>query len=72
MAGGTYPDTSIGADSTKTSTDDVVFQPAAGASVTLSGVLHVAAEHLELSGLTHTGTLWVDATAADVTFRKRP
>ena len=36
MAAGTYSDTSLSLDSSKTSSADVVFQPAAGATVTIS------------------------------------
>jgi hypothetical protein len=69
MAAGTYSDTSLPLDSSKTSAADVVFRPAAGASVTISPQLHVFARHLELRGLRLSSKLWVEASAADVTFR---
>jgi hypothetical protein len=69
MAAGTYSDTTLSLDSSKTSTADVVFQPAPGASVTISPQLHVSARHLELRGLHLSSKLWVEASAADVTFR---
>ncbi len=69
MAAGTYADTALSIDSSKTSSDDVVFKPATGATVTLSKQLHVYAEHVELRGLNLTSKLWVEASASDVTFR---
>lgn len=69
MTAGTYSDTSLPLDPSKTSSADVVFRPAAGATVTISSQLHVFARHLELRGLRLSGKLWVEASAADVTFR---
>jgi hypothetical protein len=69
MAAGTYADTALGSDSSKTSSADVVFRPASGAAVTLSSQLHVSAQHLELRGLRFTAKLWIEAGAADVTMR---
>ncbi|HEY1355695.1 MAG TPA: choice-of-anchor Q domain-containing protein [Solirubrobacterales bacterium] len=69
MAAGTYSDTSLPLDSSKTSTNDVVFRPATGASVTISPQLHVFARHLELRGLRFSSKLWIEASAADVTIR---
>ncbi|MCW3015830.1 MAG: hypothetical protein JWO02_2922, partial [Solirubrobacterales bacterium] len=69
VAAGTYADTSLPVDAAKTSTADVVFAPAAGAAVTFSGALHIAAKHLELKGMRFTAKLFVDATAEDVTVR---
>jgi hypothetical protein len=69
MASGTYSDTSLPLDSNKTSTSDVVFKPAAGATVTFSSQLHVSARHLELRELRFSSKLWIEASAADVTIR---
>lgn len=69
MAAGTYADTALSLDSTKTSTTDVAFRPAAGATVTISSQLHVYAQHLELRGLRFTSKLWIESSAADVTVR---
>src|SRR3954453_17003070 len=69
MAAGTYSDTTLAADASKTSAADVVFQPAAGAAVTLSSQLHISAQHLELRGLRLSSKLWIEAGAADVTMR---
>jgi hypothetical protein len=69
MAAGTYGDTALAADSSKTSAEDVVFRSASGATVTLSSQLHVSAQHLELRGLRFTSKLWIEASAADVTMR---
>jgi outer membrane biosynthesis protein TonB len=69
MAAGTYSDTSLPLDPSKTSNADVIFRPAAGASVTISPQLHVFARHLELRGLRFTSKLWIEASAADVTIR---
>jgi hypothetical protein len=69
MAAGTYSDTALPLDSSKTAAADVVFQPVAGATVTLSAQLHVFGQHLELRGLHLTSKLWIEASAADVTMR---
>jgi hypothetical protein len=75
VAGGTYPAQSVTSDPSKTSASDVVFQPAAGASVSFSGRFTVAASHLALKGLhfhfAPTGSdrsLMVEACSDDVTF----
>jgi chitodextrinase len=54
VAGGTYPGQTLTADSSKSSaTSDVVFQPAAGASVTVNGELRFSsAQHVELDSMT--------------------
>jgi chitodextrinase len=41
VAGGTYPSQTITYDAAKTSSDDVVIQPAAGSTVQVSGGLHL-------------------------------
>ena len=69
LAAGTYADTALSPDSSKTSAADVVFRPAAGATVTFSAQLHVSAQHLELQGMHFTSKLWIEASAADVTMR---
>lgn len=58
VAGGTYPDQQINADARKTSSDDVVFRPAAGATAVVSGLLRLGdgdgspgASHVTLQGL---------------------
>ncbi|HXR61901.1 MAG TPA: choice-of-anchor Q domain-containing protein, partial [Solirubrobacterales bacterium] len=69
MAAGTYGDTALSFDSAKTSDQDVLFRPAAGATVTISPQFHVHARHLELRGLRFTSKLWIESSAADVTLR---
>lgn len=69
LAAGTYTDTSLSADSSKTSSVDVIFRPVAGATVTFSGQLHIYAQHLELRGMKFTSKLWIESSAADVTMR---
>lgn len=69
MAAGTYGDTSLSLDSTKTSDQDVLFRPAAEATVTISPQLHIHARHLELRGLRFAGKLWIESSAVDVTLR---
>lgn len=69
LAAGTYADTSLPLDSSKTAAADVLFRPAAGATVTFSQQLHVSAQHLELRGMRFSAKLWIEASAADVTMR---
>ena len=69
LAAGSYADSSLPLDASKTSLTDVVFAPAAGASVTMSGTLHITARHAELRGMRFTNALFVDASAQDVTLR---
>jgi Bacterial TSP3 repeat len=69
VGSGTYSDTSLSLDSSKTSAADVIFRPAAGAIVTISPQLHVHARHLELRGLRFSSKLWIESSAADVTIR---
>jgi chitodextrinase len=52
VAGGSYPGQTINPDSSKTSTSDVVFRPAAGASVTVTGEIEANAAHFELRDMT--------------------
>jgi hypothetical protein len=68
VAAGSYGGQSIGNDATKTSTNDVVFQPAAGANVTLSG-LSVPGKHVEVRNML-TGFVNIEGgSSSDVTVR---
>lgn len=69
MAAGSYADTSLSLDSSKTSNADVLVRPAAGATVTFTSQLHISARHLELRGLRFSSKLWIEASAVDVTLR---
>jgi hypothetical protein len=69
LAAGSYADSSLPLDATKTSLTDVVFVPAAGASVTMSGTLHIAGRHVEMRGMRFSNSVHVDASAQDVTLR---
>ena len=67
VAAGTYSDQTITADATKTSTSDVVFQPAGAVSVSS---LDVVGSHLEFDGMVFTNFQWrTEPAATDVTFR---
>jgi hypothetical protein len=67
LANGTYSDTTLPVDNSK-GTSNVVFTAAPGATPAFSNTLHVAARHVELSGLKF-ATLWVDASAQNDTLR---
>ena len=67
VAGGTYPGQTVGVDSTKTSTDDVAFKPAADASVVFSGAVLIKGKHLEFRDMKLVPKF--ETTASDVTFR---
>jgi chitodextrinase len=68
VAGGTYPGQTLSADSSKSSLTDVVFRPAAGATVVVSGEVTVSARHLEFRDMRFGG--WKTVLGADdVTFR---
>ena len=69
MAAGTYGDTTLPADASKTSPTDVMVKPLPGAVVTMSAELHVTARHLELRDLIFQRRLWVEAGAEDLTIR---
>ena len=69
MAAGSYADTSLSLDSSKTSNTDVLVRPATGATVTFTSQLHISARHLELRGLRFSSKLWIEASAVDVTLR---
>jgi len=67
LASGSYGSQTIPVDASKTSSADVLFRPAAGASVSL-GSLSVRGKHVEIRDMVLTG--WtVEAGGADVTFR---
>jgi hypothetical protein len=71
LAGGSYGDQTINADASKTSTADVVLQPAAGASVTAGTIDIHGADHLTLQNMTvsewHTFQGTDDVTIRNVT-----
>jgi hypothetical protein len=69
LAGGSYPGQSITGDSSKSSSVDVVLQPAAGASVTVNGGLDISGSHFTLRGITVTSltTLGYGSSPTDVT-----
>jgi hypothetical protein len=69
LAGGTYSDTSLPQDATKRTADDVVIEPAAGATPTFAAPLHIGARNVELRGLQLQDTLQIDATAQNLTLR---
>jgi hypothetical protein len=69
LAAGTYGDTFLPTDSSKTASADVLFRPAAGATVTFSSQLHISGQHLELRGMRFSSKLWIESSAADVTLR---
>jgi chitodextrinase len=52
LAAGTYSGGTVNPDASKTSSADVVFRPAAGASVTITGTLDVHAAHMEFRDMT--------------------
>ena len=68
VAGGTYGDQDVLADGSKTSSADVIFRPAAGASVSL-GSLEVFGSHLTFRQLTVNGDWQTYHGTDDVTFR---
>jgi hypothetical protein len=54
VAAGSYPGQTINPDSSKTSTSDVVFRPAGGAAVTVTGEIEANGAHFELRDMTVT------------------
>jgi hypothetical protein len=52
MLAGSYPGQTIDNDSTKTSSSDVVFMPAEGASVQVTSTIYVLASHVTIENLT--------------------
>ncbi len=69
LAAGTYTDTSLPLTSGKTSTEPVVFQPAAGATVKFSKMLTVEAHGVELKGFTFAKELYFGDNAEGDTAR---
>jgi hypothetical protein len=68
VAGGSYPGQTISPDPAKTSPNDVVFRPAAGAAVTIAGELDANGSHFELRNMTINQANF-PSSADDVTFR---
>jgi chitodextrinase len=68
LAAGSYGGQSLRADPAKTSADDVVIRPAAGASVT-TGSLTVNGAHVTLRGFTVNGDWTTNDATDDVTFQ---
>jgi hypothetical protein len=75
LAAGTYPQQSIGSDSSKTSSSHVVFQPAAGATVQIGSStttsaaptgLDISGSHITISGIR---VPWYDIGGSDVTMQ---
>lgn len=66
LADGTYPDQAIEVDATKTSTAKVIFEPAAGAHPTITG-LTVYGSHIEFENL-DIGVWGTKSMAGDVVF----
>jgi len=52
VAGGSYPGQTINPDSSKTSTNDIIFRPASGASVNVTGEIEANGAHFELRDMT--------------------
>lgn len=75
VAGGSYPAQVMTVDSTKTSTSDVVFRPAAGASVVLTEFVsgdtktEVGADHFELRDMAIASYVRIRWGSEDVTLR---
>jgi hypothetical protein len=70
IAAGSYPGQLIKPDPSKISPDDVVFRPAAGATVTFAGELTIQGSHLEIRDVAIPGSNWyVRQGADDVTIR---
>ena len=68
LAAGSYGSQSLRADPAKTSADDVVIRPAAGASVN-TGSLTVNGAHVTLRGFTVNGDWTTNDATDDVTFQ---
>jgi hypothetical protein len=68
VAGGTYGDQNVLADASKTASADVIFRPAAGASVSL-GSLEVYGSHVTFRQLAVNGDWQTYHGTDDVTFR---
>jgi hypothetical protein len=68
VAAGSYPGQTINPDATKTSDVDVLFRPAVGAAVTVTGEIWVRGKHFEMRDMTIT-ELQFPREADDVTIR---
>ena len=68
LAGGSYPTQDVNDDPSKTSEDDVVFRPAAGAAAVFGGI-DVFGDHVEFRGIQSTQDFYVKCGADDVTLR---
>ena len=69
VAAGTYPGQTVFVDPTKTTSTDVVFRPAAGASVVLTGLLSIYGKHIEFADLKLRGGWTARSGSVDLTFR---
>jgi hypothetical protein len=69
LAAGTYAGGTLNADPAKTSSDDVVFKPASGATVTVNTELSVYASHVTFEGLKLAEGWKTYRQTVDVTFR---
>ena len=69
VAAGSYPAQTIGVDTSKTSTIDVVIGAAPGSAVVVTGAVTVYGKHLELRDMTFSGGWTTKYPAVDVTFR---
>jgi hypothetical protein len=68
VAGGNYPSQTVELDESKTSDSDVVFRPAPGAEVSVSGNLHVYGRHIEFRDMS-VGRWQAQPGARDLMFK---
>jgi chitodextrinase len=68
VAGGSYGGETIAVDSSKTSASDVLFRPAAGASVNVTGEIGMSGAHIEFRDMT-INQINFNPSADDVTLR---
>ena len=68
VAAGSYPGQTINPDPAKTSASDVLFRPASGAAVTMTGELEANGAHFELRDMTISEVNFPDS-ADDITLR---
>jgi hypothetical protein len=68
VAAGSYPGQAIDPDSSKSSSSDVIFRPASGAAVSMSGELEANGSHFELRDMTLNQVNFPDS-ANDITLR---
>ena len=69
VAGGRYPAQTLSVDPVKTSTLDVIFRPAPGAAVVVSGALAVYGKHVEFADMKLAGGWSAKSSSVDLTFR---